>query len=85
MQDKNQRLVRARAAKRFLDDEQIQTLVVAQKEQFFKRWADTDPKAVEDREAIYAEYRGLLRVINELRTYIVDGKVIEENERQSPS
>lgn len=72
------RLLRAQQAERLLGDELVKGMVIAQKDRLFTLWANTNPDDSDKREKLYSEYRGLLRIINELRGYVNDGKVIEE-------
>jgi len=72
------RTLRAQQAARLLGDDLVKNMVVGQKDRLFTLWANTNPDDSDKREKLYSEYRGLLRIINELRSYVNDGKLIEE-------
>lgn len=72
------RMDRAKQAETFLGNPLVKDLVLTNKERFFTLWANTEPDEADKREAIYAEYRGLLRLINEIRQYVQDGKIIAQ-------
>lgn len=77
-QDMESRLVRAKQAERFLGDDLVKGLILRQKDRLFTLWANTDPQDSAKREYLYGEYRGLLRIVNEIRSYVTDGKLIEK-------
>ena len=72
------RLTRAKQAERFLGDDLVKGLIIKQKDRLFTLWANSDPQERDKREHIYSEYRGLLRIVNEIRSYVTDGKIIEK-------
>jgi len=77
-EDMEARIVRAKQAERFLSDDLVKGLIMSQKDRLFTLWANTDPTDSSKREHLYGEYRGLLRIIKELSSYVNDGKLIEK-------
>lgn len=70
------RLKRAQDAENFLGEPYVKLIIQQETERLFKLWADSQPDQHDKRELIYAEYRGLLRIINTFREYVEDGKII---------
>lgn len=77
-----ERLERAQAAEALLGNELIKNLLLAYKERFTREWIETNAEEAEQRELIYAQYRGLLSLISDLKSFIVDGNVIRHEQKQ---
>lgn len=76
--DNDARLARAQQAEAFLGEQLVKDIVLKEKDRLFTSWANSKPDEDAGREILYFEYRGLLRIINGLRAYVNDGKMIAE-------
>lgn len=85
MTDKNleTRLQRAQEAEQFLGSDIVKRLVLRTKDRYFIQWANTKAEDMQKREQLHAQYRGLLDLVNELRSYVLDGEQIRRQEENS--
>lgn len=77
-EDIDARLNRAQEAETFLSEPLVKDIVLKEKDRLFTQWANSTTEEREKRETLFYEYRGLLRIINGLRAYVNDGKIIAE-------
>ncbi len=72
------RLHRAAEAEMFLGSDVIKALLLSAKDRYFTLWAESQADEVNKREHLHAQYRGLLGLVKELRSFINDGKQLRK-------
>jgi len=79
----DERRQRAQEAEAFLGADITKRLVLRTKDRYFIQWANTKADETQKREQLHAQYRGLLDLVNELRSYVLDGQQIKQQEEST--